>query len=191
MHTHYQDQIQESEQELEHLERSLRGQALCDRVKMLRLLKSGTYDSRRTLAPTLGYSERQLQRWWKLYKKTGIDGLLEEKAVGGSTERVTDDAWKGLKLAMRSGHVKQLKEAQAYLIEHFDIEYNSLQGLSDMIKRRSIADMMAEREQAKGAAPSSPPTPTVSPSDKFVDEARALLINQASNALSTPVWSDV
>lgn len=191
MHTHYQDQIQESEQELEHLERSLRGQALCDRVKMLRLLKSGTYDSRRTLAPTLGYSERQLQRWWKLYKKTGIDGLLEEKAVGGSTERVTDEAWKALKLAMRGGHVKQLKEAQAYLIEHFDIEYNSLQGLSDMIKRRSIADMMAEREQAKGAASSPTPTPAISPSDKFVDEARALLINRASNALPTPVWSDV
>ncbi len=191
MRTHYQDQVLESEQELEHLERSLRGQALCDRVKMLRLLKSGAYDSRRTLAPTLGYSERQLQRWWKLYKKAGIDGLLEEKAVGGSTERVTDAAWQGLKLAMRSGHIKQLKEAQAYLTEHFGIEYSSLQGLSDMIKRRSIADMMAERTKAKSRPPTPPLPSRASPSNKFVDKARALLFDQASNSLSAPAWTDM
>jgi len=186
MRTHYQDQILESEQELEHLERSLRGQALCDRVKMLRLLKSGAYDNRRTLAPTLGYSERQLQRWWKLYKKAGIDGLLEEKTVGGSTERVTDAAWQGLRLIMRSGHVKQLKEAQAYLTEHFGIEYSSLQGLSDMIKRRSIADMMAERTKAQVMPDARPPLPRAAPSDTFIDDTRALLFDPASNSLSVP-----
>ena len=191
MRTHYRDQILESEQELEHLERSLRGQALCDRVKMLRLLKSGAYDSRRTLAATLGYSERQLQRWWKLFKKAGIDGLLEEKAVGGSTERVTDAAWQGLKLAMRSGHINQLKEAQAYLKEHFGIEYSSLQGLSDMIKRRSIADMMAERTKAKGRRLAPPRLSGASLNDKFVDEAKALLFNGASKSLSTPAWTDM
>ena len=144
MRTHYPDQIRETPEELEQLERSLRGQAVCDRVKMLRLLKTGHYDSRRTLAPVLGYSERQLQRWWKLYKKAGLEGLTEEKPVGGSSERMTDKAWEALKEAMRSGEVKQLKEAQAFLIDHFDIEYQSLQGLSDMIKRRCIAEMMDE-----------------------------------------------
>lgn len=190
MRTHYRDQITQTEQELEQLERSLRGQALCDRVKMLRLLKSGAYDSRRTLAPTLGYSERQLQRWWKLYKKEGIDGLLEEKAVGGSTERVTDAAWLGLKLAMRSGQIKQLKEAQAYLKDHFGIEYSSLQGLSDMIKRRSIADMMAERKKTQSKPP-APPSSGASSGDSLVGDARTLLFNQASNPLSAPAWTDM
>lgn len=142
MRTHYPDQIRESIEYLEQLERRLRGQAVGDRVKMLRLLKDETYDSRRTLAPTLGYSERQLQRWWKLYKKGGLAALMEEKPVGGSTERVTDEAWAALSAAMRSGAVKQLKEAQAFLQDHFDIEYQSLQGLSDMIKRRTIAEAM-------------------------------------------------
>lgn len=191
MRTHYQDQIQESEQELENLERSLRGQALCDRVKMLRLLKSGAYDSRRTLASTLGYSERQLQRWWKLYKKAGIDGLLEEKAVGGSTERVTDVAWQALKRAMRNGQIKQLKEAQAYLKDLFGIEYNSLQGLSDMIRRRSIADMMAERMQGKKTPLTHPPASKAAPSDTFVDEAKALLLDQSSKPLPLSMWGDV
>ncbi len=146
MRTHYPDQIRESEEELEQLEKSLRGQAVCDRVKMLRLLKNQAYDSRRTLAPVLGYSERQLQRWWKLYKKGGLERLLEEKPVGGSEERITDEAWLALKKAMHQGIVKQLNEAQAYLQDHFDIEYQSLQGLSDMIKRRTIADAMAEKQ---------------------------------------------
>lgn len=191
MRTHYREQIKESEQELEHLERSLRGQALCDRVKMLRLLKGGAYDSRRMLAPTLGYSERQLQRWWKLYKKEGIDGLLEEKPIGGSTERVTDAAWQGLKRAMQIGQIKQLKEAQAFLNEYFGIEYNSLQGLSDMIKRRSVTDMMIQRRQPKEKPSTRPPVSKTSPSDLLVDEARTLLLDSASNPLSAPMWSDI
>ena len=148
MRTHYPDQIRESAEALEQLERSLRGQAICDRVKMLRLLKTGLYDSRRTLAPVLGFSERQLQRWWKLYKRGGLEALLEEKAVGGSTERMTDAAWEALKQEMRNGNVKQLKEAQAFLQARFGIDYQSLQGLSDMIKRRSIADMKETHELA-------------------------------------------
>lgn len=190
MRTHYREQIKESEQELEHLERSLRGQSLCDRVKMLRLLKGGAYDSRRMLAPTLGYSERQLQRWWKLYKKEGIEGLLEEKPVGGSTERVTDAAWQGLKRAMQIGQIKQLKEAQAFLSEYFGIEYNSLQGLSDMIKRRSLTDMM-KRTQPKKKRSARPPVSKISPSDLLIGEARTLLLDRASNPLSAPMWSDI
>ena len=188
MRTHYLDQILESEEELERLERSLRGQALCDRVKMLRLLKSGAYDNRRTLAPTLGYSERQLQRWWKMYKKGGIDEFLEQKAVGGSTERVTDEAWCRLKAEMYNGNIKQLKEAQAFLEEHFDIEYSSLQGLSDMIKRRSIADLMTERMQPKSKALPPTPAPDRSPSEKVVDETRALLQARTPGVLPTTIW---
>lgn len=170
MRTHYPDQIRETPEELEQLERSLRGQAVCDRVKMLRLLKTGHYDSRRTLAPVLGYSERQLQRWWKRYKKAGVDGLIEEKPVGGSNERMTDKAWDALKDAMRSGDVMQLKEAQAFLIDHFNIEYQSLQGLSDMIKRRCIAEMMHENG-ASGDKPTADDFPSYT-------AARAALIEE-------------
>ncbi len=186
MRTHYREQVKETEEELERLERRLRGQALCDRVKMLRLLKSGAYESRRTLAPTLGYSERQLQRWWKMYKKGGIAELLEQKAVGGSTERVTDEAWRALKNEMRTGAIKQLKEAQAYLEEHFGIEYGSLQGLSDMIKRRSIADMMAERNKAVKSPPAK--SPKESGGDKVVDEAKALLQTRSPGMLQSSIW---
>jgi len=192
MRTHYPDQIKESEQELEQLERSLRGQALYDRVKMLRLLKTETYDSRRTLAPVLGYSERQLQRWWKMYKRGGLDALLDEKPVGGSTERMTDEAWYGLREKMRDGTVKQLKEAQAYLIDHFDIEYTSLQGLSDMIKRRSIAELMTDRLAAKSEEPVQPSAsrPPATNGNQNACTSRPASSGPTSPSLSPiPAWS--
>jgi hypothetical protein len=49
------------------LEKQLRGRPLTDRLKLLRLLKTRTVPSLRAAAPLLGYSERQLQRWWGIY----------------------------------------------------------------------------------------------------------------------------
>jgi hypothetical protein len=49
MRIKYQKAIQESEEELTSLEQSLRGQKAADRVRVLRLLKSGTVKSLRVL----------------------------------------------------------------------------------------------------------------------------------------------
>ena len=57
-------------------ERRLRRSAVADRVKMLRLLKSGRYRSQSQLAPLLGHSDRTLRRWWQLYQQQGLVGLL-------------------------------------------------------------------------------------------------------------------
>ena len=46
------------------MERRLRGRPIADRVKLLRVLKTRTFRSLRGAAPLLGYSARQLQRWW-------------------------------------------------------------------------------------------------------------------------------
>ena len=63
---------------------------------MLRLLKEGTCRSRRQLAGVLGYSERQLKRWFDAYRAGGLEALLERKAPGGRAEAVTPEAWAGL-----------------------------------------------------------------------------------------------
>lgn len=136
MRTNYPSLIQESTEDLLFLERTLRGRPTQPRIKMLRLLKSGAYTSRSTLAETLGYSERQLQRWWKSYQECGLEGLLEEKSAGGSEERITEEAWHALNREMCQGRVRRLHEAQHYLQDRFGIKYRSLQGVSDMIQRR-------------------------------------------------------
>jgi hypothetical protein len=65
--------IQESEEELTRLEQSLRGKKTADRVRMLRLLKSGAVKSLKECAPLVGYSVIQLTR---------LQGTLSGRGAG-------------------------------------------------------------------------------------------------------------
>jgi hypothetical protein len=58
------------------LERRLRSRPIGDRVKLLRLLKTRTICSVPAAAPVLGYSARQLQRWWATYTSRGLEALV-------------------------------------------------------------------------------------------------------------------
>ena len=60
MRIKYAPVIQESEEDLIGLEQRLRGQKPADRVRMLRLLKSGAVNSLKDCAPLVGYSVGQL-----------------------------------------------------------------------------------------------------------------------------------
>jgi hypothetical protein len=62
MRIKYPQAIQESEEELTRLEQGLRGQKTADRVRVLRLLKSGAVKSLKDCAPLVGYSVIQLTR---------------------------------------------------------------------------------------------------------------------------------
>ena len=72
MRIKYPKAIQESEEELTRLEQSLRGQKVADRVRVLRLLKSGTVKSLKDCAPPVGYSLSQLVRWSERYRAEGL-----------------------------------------------------------------------------------------------------------------------
>ena len=73
MRINYPKAIADSEEELTELEQRLRGQKAADRVRMLRLLKSGTVNSMQDCAPLLGYSVIQLTR---------LPGTLPESRPG-------------------------------------------------------------------------------------------------------------
>ena len=72
----YPEMIAESYEELLKQEKRLRGSPLESRSKMLRMLKGGAYHSQLQLTEVLGYSSRQLGRWWKTYQRDGLDALL-------------------------------------------------------------------------------------------------------------------
>ena len=93
--------IAESVAELQARERAVRGQRAADRVKLVRLLKSGAARSVRQAAATLGYSERQAQRWWACYASGGLAALLDVGRPGGSHQRITPEAWADLSAQMR------------------------------------------------------------------------------------------
>ena len=131
----YGEQIPQSTTALLMLEKQLRGRPVADRVKLLRLLKSGTIRSLRAAAPVLGYSERQLQRWWAIYTTRGLDPLVQRPPRLGRQEQVSPEAWAALAVEMRAGRVARLKAAQRYLREQWRTDYRSLNGLSQLFKR--------------------------------------------------------
>jgi transposase len=133
----YTQQIQESVSQLEALERQHRGRPTADRIQMLRLLKSGTFRSRRELVPILGYCERQLQRWWASYSDGGLAALLEYQRHTGSQERITAPAWIALNEELGAGRITRLKDAQAYLQTQWNLRY-SIGGLSRLFQRHKI-----------------------------------------------------
>src|ERR687883_1370880 len=131
----YSMSIAESVAELQARERAVRGQRAADRVKLLRLLKSGAARSVRQAAATLGYSERQAQRWWARYAHGGLAALVDVGHPGGSRELITPEAWADLSAQMRAGPIGRLKYAQAYLHEHWGIAY-CLDAISKLFIRR-------------------------------------------------------
>lgn len=138
MYLDYPNLIAEPATELADLERSHRGQPTETRLKMLRLLKDETYRSRRQLAGVLGYCERQLGRWFATYREGGLEALLDRGQPGGSSEKVTDEAWAGLEEKMKAGEIARLEDARRYLEEEHGITYAGIQGISMLFQRRGV-----------------------------------------------------
>jgi transposase len=149
----YRERIAEGEEELRALERRARGRAAADRIKLLRLLKSGRERSLRRAAAVLGYSERHAQRWWRRYAAGGLAMLLAEAPREGRRERITPAAWAALDGEMRAGRVARLREAQAFLRERFGVVY-SLNGVSLLFKRRKVK-LKTGRRRHRGADPAA------------------------------------
>ena len=143
--------IAETADELRARERAVRGHRAADRVKLLRLLKSGAARSVRQAAAMLGYSERQAQRWWAGYARGGLAALLAIGRPGGSRERITPEAWADLSARMRAGAIGRLKDAQAYLHEHWGIDY-CLDGISKLFIQRKAKLKTGRHRQAEAAA---------------------------------------
>lgn len=148
----YPEMISESPKELLQREKSLRGSPLESRVKMLRLLKSAQYRSRRSLANALGYSSRQLGRWWKSYQHGGLDALLEFHGPPGKQEYITEEALKALEEQMKQGNIARLEECRIFLAENYGIHYKGVSGLSRLFDRHQIKLKTGRRRHRKASA---------------------------------------
>jgi transposase len=125
MRIKYPKAIGESEEDLTSLEHRFRGQKAADRVRMLRLLKSGAVISLKECAPLVGYSVTQLTRWWECYRAQGLTGLLKQHKPVGKASRMTPEAWAGEIGAMRKGHIATLQEAREYLEREWGLRYKN------------------------------------------------------------------
>ena len=151
MYLRYDDLIAESPADLRCIERRHRASPVAVRLRMLRLLKTGAYRSRRALADVLGYSERQLHRWFDAYREGGLDALLAYETSRGSRERITPEAWAGLEVEMKAGRIGRLKDAQAYLADTHEIAY-SIDGISGLFQRRGVKLKTGRPRHAQASA---------------------------------------
>ena len=93
MYINYPAVIKETEADLEQQEKALRSTKRVDRVRMLRYLKSEQLSILEECAEILGYSVRQLKRWWKQYREQGLYQLIQPPSYPGKPSQLTEEAW--------------------------------------------------------------------------------------------------
>src|ERR687885_634082 len=134
----YQQVIEEDPRELEKLEKRHRYTHLFQRVRMLRLLKSGECSNLGEAADALGYSWRQCQRWFAGYRQGGLEGLLKSRVdERGRQELVTPEAFEELQEAMKKGEIATIRQADEFLKER-GIEYSHPDGVGQLLRRRKV-----------------------------------------------------
>ena len=136
IHIRYQEVIAETGAALETLEQHWRGTRFADRVRMVRLVKSETAKTMQAYASLLGYSERQLLRWWACYKTGGLDALIEQHLRSGRPSRMTQQAWEQIDAAMQEGQIDTLEATRQFLQSTCHITSKSINAISWLFKRR-------------------------------------------------------
>lgn len=130
--------IKESDEALRKLEKRHRYSHLMQRVRMLRLLKTGECRSLTEAAAALGYSRRQCQRWLDSYRAGGLAALLENRiAQRGRREWVDAEAWSSLQAALKRGEIATYKQARGLLAEH-GVHYKDETGVLRLFRRHQI-----------------------------------------------------
>ncbi len=90
------------------------------------------------------------QRWWDAYGTGGLKALLEYQPRGGSQERLTSQAREALEGEMKAGRIARLKDAKAYLEEHWGLSY-SIAGLGRLFQRHKIKLKTGRRRHRKAS----------------------------------------
>jgi transposase len=135
-HIDYPNAIAESTAQLHELEKRHRYTHLFQRVRMIRLLKSGECRNLQQAADALGYSWRQCQRWWGAYTKGGMEELLVSRVEErGRQELVTEEVWKELEEVMKEGRIATYAQARDFLAER-GIQYSGADSVGGLLRRR-------------------------------------------------------
>ena len=136
----YSQVIHEDPKQLKELEKYHRYTHLFQRVRMLRLLKSGECRNLGEAARALGYSWRQCHRWFASYKNGGLKELLRSR-VGerGRQELVTPEAFEQLEEAMKKGEIATIGQADEFLRDRHGIEYAHPDGVGEVFLKVSCS----------------------------------------------------
>ena len=133
----YQKAIKETTSRLKKIEKEQRESTLRDRVRFLRLLKSGEVKTQKEASEKIGISERQGQRNWEKYKKLGLSGLITPWNKGGGQRKLEEEKYEELKKDLIEKEIQFLHEAIEHVEEKYGKKY-SLSGMHFVFKRIGI-----------------------------------------------------
>lgn len=118
----YSEAIKESAARLLEVERGQKKALLRDRVRLVRLLKSGQCSSQKKAGEHIGLSLRESQRVWALYRKGGLKGLLDYP-FKGKPRRLSDQQCLELEQSLSKDQIQTLREARDFIQQHLGVSY--------------------------------------------------------------------
>jgi transposase len=128
--------IKESEQELLLLERRQGSSLLRDRMRFLRLLKSGECPSQAKAGRQIGLGLRGAEKLWKKYRQEGIEGLLSYP-YQGTKGKLTDKQAQQLCRELQRDDTATLQQACGYVEEKFGVSY-TVPGMYYVFRRLGV-----------------------------------------------------
>lgn len=123
----YQKVINESAPVLQRLEKAQTRALLRDRMRFLRLLRSGECRSLAEAGHGIGLKLRASEKLWRKYREEGLQGLLDYpfKGYGG---RLSPEQKQQLEEEMHSAGLQSLQEGCRFVEKAFGVSY-SLPGI--------------------------------------------------------------
>lgn len=132
----YQKAIKETEEQLLQLERHQSKALLRDRMRFLRLLKSGQCTSQAGAGKYIGLKLRASEKLWSKYRTAGIEGLLAYP-YKGSKGKLSEDEQLLLQEELRKDETQSLQQACAYVEKKFKVHY-TIRGIGYVFGRLKV-----------------------------------------------------
>ena len=132
----YPEEIKESVEELRQIEKRQKKALFRDRVRYIRLLKSGEAQSQKAASSCIGGKVRQGQRNWRMYREGGMEGLLRPPRPG-RPPKLKPHEEKELKVRLKGGGIQFLHGAVAHVKGQYKQDF-SLVGMHYLFKRMKV-----------------------------------------------------
>ncbi|MBD0299787.1 MAG: winged helix-turn-helix domain-containing protein [Nitrososphaera sp.] len=132
----YRQAIKESEQDLLSLERSQSYALLRDRMRFLRLLKSGECGSQAQAGRHIGLGLRGAEKLWKKYRREGLPGLLRYP-YQGTQGKLSEKQQQQLQRELCKDSTQHLQQACGYVERTFGLSY-TIPGMHYVFKRLKV-----------------------------------------------------
>jgi transposase len=132
----YQTEISESGDYLIELERATKDLKARDRVRFIRLLKTGRAATQKQAGVLIGLQVRQAQRLWEQYREQGLAVMCQNNYTGGMV-KLDGTAQAGLKARLKQDDMQSLEQVRLYLEQEFGVGY-TVSGISRLFKRLKV-----------------------------------------------------